>query len=97
MAGIDLYEKSFLQTSLVKGHEIKSHYNLRIYTPEKTQAVYLGNVNDEQWYYEVDLQHGAKLKIVSIDSEYINCRLVQSCDENKNIKKFKFNSKQERV
>lgn len=72
----DLYEKSFLQTSLVKGHEIKSQYCLRIYVPEETQAVYLGNVNDEQFYYEVDLQHGAKLKIVSIDDEYINCKLI---------------------
>lgn len=76
MDGIDLYEKSFLQTSLVKGHERKSQYNLRIYVPEETQAIYLGNVNDEQGYYEVDLQHGAKLKIVSIDDEYINCKLI---------------------
>lgn len=76
MDGIDLYEKSFLQTSLVKGHEIKSQYHLRIYVPEGTQAVYLGNVNDEQGYYEVDLQRGAKLRIVSIDNEYINCKLI---------------------
>lgn len=76
MEGIDLYEKSFLQTSLVKGHEIKSRYRLRIYVPEEAQAIYLGNVNDEQFYYEVDLQYGAKLKIVSIDDEYINCKLI---------------------
>ena len=71
-----LYEKSFLQTSLVKGHESNSQYHLRIQVPAGTQAVYLGNVNDEQFYYEVDIQHGAKLKIVSIDDEYINCILL---------------------
>lgn len=81
----DLYEKSFLQTSLVKGHESKSQYHLRIYVPEETQAVYLGNVNDEQFYYEVDLQHGTKLKIVSIDDEYINCKLIKNYDEKKGV------------
>lgn len=74
--GADLFEKSFLQTSLVKGHEIQSKYRLRIYVPEGTEAVYLGNVNDEQNYYEVDLQHGSKLKIISADKDYINCRLL---------------------
>lgn len=74
--GADLFEKSFLQTSLVKGHEIRREYRLRIYVPEGTEAVYLGNVNDEQNYYEVDLQHGSKLKIVSADNDYINCRLL---------------------
>ena len=73
---IDLYEKSFLQTSLVKGHESKAKYHLRIYVPKGAQAVYLGNVNEEQFYYEVDLQHGAKLKIVSKDDEYINCKVI---------------------
>lgn len=76
MKGVDLYEKSFLQTSLVKGHESNSQYHLRIYVPEGTQAVYLGNVNDEQFYYEVDIQHGSKLKIVSMDDTYINCILL---------------------
>lgn len=76
MRGVDLYEKSFLQTSLVKGHEIRSEYNLRIYVPSGAQAVYLGNVNNEQFYYEVDLQRGSKLKIVSIDKNYINCKLM---------------------
>lgn len=76
MRGVDLYEKSFLQTSLVKGHESNSEYHLRIYVPSGTQAVYLGNVNDEQYYYEVDLQRGSKLKIISIDTEYINCKLI---------------------
>ena len=76
MKGVDLYEKSFLQTSLVKGHESNSQYHLRIYVPKGTQAVYLGNVNDEQFYYEVDIQHGAKLKVVSMDETYINCILL---------------------
>lgn len=74
---VDLYEKSFLQTSLVKGHESNSQYHLRIYVPEVVQAIYLGNVNDEQFYYEVDLQYGTNLKIVSIDDEYINCKFVK--------------------
>ena len=72
----DLYEKSFLQTSLVKGHESNAQYHLRIYVSEGTQAIYLGNVNYEQHYYEVDLQRGSKLKIVSIDNKYINCRFL---------------------
>lgn len=79
--GVDLYEKSFLQTSLVKGHEINDEYHLRIYVPENTQAVYLGQVDQDyidknNFFYEVDLQRGAKLKIVSIDKEYINCKLL---------------------
>lgn len=74
--GVDLFEKSFLQTSLVKGQESNADYHLRIYVPEGTEAVYLGNVNYEQHYYEVDLQHGAKLKIISEDYKYINCKLL---------------------
>lgn len=81
MGDTDLYEKSFLQTSLVNGHESNSKYHLRIFVPAGTQAVYLGNVNDEQFYYEVDLQHGARLKILSIDDEYINCKLIGFYDE----------------
>lgn len=81
MDDADLYEKSFLQTSLVKGHEIRSRYRLRIYVPEDAQAIYLGNVNDEQYYYEVDLQKGSKLKIVSFDGEYINCKLIGNYDK----------------
>lgn len=72
----DFYEKAFLQTSLVKGHEIKSQYHLRIYVPEGAQAIYLGNVNYEQKYYEVVLQCGSRLKIISMDNKYINCRLL---------------------
>ncbi len=76
MKGVDLYEKSFLQTSLVKGYESNEKYHLRIYVSLGAQAIYLGNVNDEQFYYEVDLQRGAKLKVFSIDKKYINCRLL---------------------
>lgn len=56
----DLHEKSFMQTSLVKGHERNEDHHLRIYVPAGTQAVYLGNVNYEQYYYEVDLQRGGQ-------------------------------------
>ncbi|SHI96859.1 ADP-ribosyltransferase exoenzyme [Butyrivibrio fibrisolvens DSM 3071] len=76
--GTDLLEKSFLQTSLVKGKENHSKIHLRIYVPAGTKAVYLGNVNNEQSYYEVDLQHGAHLQIISIDKEYINCKLLKT-------------------
>lgn len=59
----DLYEKSFMQTSLVKGHERNADHHLRIYVPAGAQAVYLGNVNYEQNYYEVDLQRGQNSKL----------------------------------
>lgn len=74
----DLYEKGFLATSLVKGHEINSKIKLRIYVPAGSKCVYQGNVNDEQGFYEVDVMHSSKLKIESIDSEYINCRLLET-------------------
>ena len=67
MPDCDLYEKGFLACSLVKGHEINSRTKLRIY---------MGNVNEEQGFYEVDVMHGSKLKIISIDDEYINCQLL---------------------
>ena len=72
----DLFEKGFLATSLVKGHEINHKIKLRIYVPAGAKCVYLGNVNEEQNFYEVDVMHGAQLKIMSIDSEYINCKLL---------------------
>lgn len=72
----DLYEKGFLATSLVKGHEINSKIKLRIYVPAGTKCVYQGNVNEEQGFYEVDVMHRSKLKIISIDNEYINCKLI---------------------
>ena len=74
----DLYEKGFLATSLVKGCEINYKIKLRIYIPAGTKCIYQGNVNDEQYYYEVDVMYGAKLKIASIDKEYINCRLLST-------------------
>lgn len=86
MKDTDLYEKAFLQTSLVKNHERYSKdYSLRIFVPAGTQAVYLGNVNDEQFNYEVVIQHGAKLKILSKDKKYYNCKLIETyCEENVN-------------
>lgn len=74
--GIDFYEKGFMQTSLVKGCEINSKIKLRIYVPAGTNVVYLGNVNYEQKFYEVDIQRGAKLRVVSMDETYINCKIV---------------------
>ena len=76
VGGCDLYEKGFLACSLVKGHEINSKIKLRIYVPAGTKCVYQGNVNEEQGFYEVDVMHSSKLKIISIDDEYINCKLL---------------------
>ena len=72
----DLYEKGFLATSLVKGQELNYKIKLRIYMPAGSKCVYQGNVNNEQDFYEVDIMHGSKLKIESVDSEYINCKLL---------------------
>lgn len=72
----DLYEKGFLATSLVKGQELNYKIKLRIYVPAGSKCVYQGNVNNEQYFYEVDIMHGSKLKIESVDSEYINCILL---------------------
>ena len=74
----DLYEKGFLACSLVKGQELNYRIKLRIYVPAGSKCVYQGNVNDEQGFYEVDVMHSSKLKIESIDSEYINCRLLET-------------------
>lgn len=77
--GANLVEKSFMQTSLAKDVKLPGNIKLRIYVPKGTHAVYLGNVNDEEErWYEVAIQHGAKLKILSIDNTYINCRLLES-------------------
>lgn len=72
----DLYEKGFLATSLVKGCEFYTDIHLRIYVPAGSKVVYQGNVDDEGGSYEVDVMHGAKLKIISMDKRYINCSLV---------------------
>ena len=78
MPDCDLYEKGFLACSLVKGQELNYKIKLRIYVPAGSKCVYQGNVNDEQGFYEVDVMHSSKLKIESIDSEYINCRLLET-------------------
>ena len=75
-ADCDLYEKGFLATSLVKGHELNYKIKLRIYVPAGTKCIYMGNVNEEQDFYEVDIQHGGRLEITSMDHEYINCLLL---------------------
>ena len=74
----DLYEKGFMACSLVKGHEYRSSKYLRIYIPKGTNVIYQGNINNEQNTYEVDIQYGAKLKIVSADNKYINCKLIET-------------------
>lgn len=76
--GIDLLDKGFLYTSLVKGNEAKSFCQLRIFVPKGTSAVYSGNVNDEQFWYEVVVQCGTPLKVISADKEYINCVVLQN-------------------
>ncbi len=76
--GADLYEKGFMATSLVKTHELNFKTKLRIYVPAGTKCVFMGNVNHEPLFYEVDIQHGAALKIISIDKDYINCRLLET-------------------
>ena len=74
----DLFEKGFMATSLLKTHELNYKKKLRIFVPAGTKCVYMGNVNDELGYYEVTIQHDAALKIISIDKEYINCRLLRT-------------------
>ena len=78
LKGIDYHEKGYMQCSLIKGHELDCETKLRIFVPAGSHVIYLGNVNDEQDYYEVDIQHGAKLKIITIDKEYINCKLIET-------------------
>lgn len=73
--GTDLVEKSFLYASLVKGCEIQHKLRLRIYTPAGTPLVYLGDVDGEN-RFEVAVQTGSRLRIVSIDKHYINCRIL---------------------
>lgn len=50
----------------------------RILVPKGSHVKYMGNVNFEEHYYEVDIQHGAKLQVISADKEYINCLLVST-------------------
>ena len=74
---VDFKEKAFLHTSVVKGYEISDSYRkLRIKVPKGTSAFYVGNISgEESTYYEVIVQKGARLKVISID-DYINCELV---------------------
>ncbi|MFI3603494.1 ADP-ribosyltransferase [Vagococcus fluvialis] len=77
--GIDFLEKGFLNTSIVKEKQIAHDIQLRIYIPKGTPAYYVGNISgEEELYYEVIVQIGAKLKIVSMDNQYINCKLIQT-------------------
>lgn len=77
--GIDFLEKGFLNASIVKGKQIDHDIQLRIYIPKGTPAYYVGNISgEEELYYDVIVQIGAKLKIVSMDNQYINCKLIQT-------------------
>ncbi len=77
--GVDLYEKGYLQCSLVKGREANYKTKLRIYVPAGSPVVYMGDVNHElEIYYEATIQHGGMLKIISIDKTYINCLLLKT-------------------
>lgn len=73
---VDYVERGFLCCSLVKGHHINGDICFRIFVPKGTPAAYMGSVNSEPGYYEVDVLCGCKLKIISIDSEFVNCELV---------------------
>lgn len=75
--GIDFLEKGFLNTSIVKGKQINYACQLRIFLPKGTCAFYVGDITgEEKLYYEVIVQKGAKLKILSMDNNFINCKLI---------------------
>ncbi len=74
----DLYEKGFLCTSLLKGHEYDYKTKLRIYVPRNSHVIYQGNITGEQNNYEVDIQCGSRLKIISVDHDYINTLLLST-------------------
>ena len=77
--GVDLVEKGFLSTSLIKSKEEPLEKRLRILVPKGTNAVYMGDVNGEkERYYELTIQRGAHLRILSIDGKYINCQLLKT-------------------
>lgn len=74
------HDKAFLCTSLLKGHELDQEYKLRILIPKGTKAAYMGDLNgEEKIFYEVIVQKGAVLRIVSFDGVYWNCK-VESTD-----------------
>lgn len=76
MPGVDLLEKGFLQTSLIKGRELPAQIHLRIFCPAATKAIFLGDVNYEGHFSEVDVMKGAQLKLISADDAYINVKLI---------------------
>ncbi len=80
----DLLEKGFLYSSLLRGHEFSRDYQLRILVPAGSQVVYVGTINNEH-RYETDVQIGSVLKIISIDRNYINCKLIEQIDPSKII------------
>ncbi len=71
----DLYDVAFMSTSLFK-IEKKYPYYLRIFIPKGTCAYYVGDASDEGDNYEVLVQKGARLKILSKDNQYFNCILL---------------------
>ena len=85
MKNIDLYDKGFMCTSLVKGVEHTFGYGygadegftrLRIYAPEGTGCVYMFDIQ-ESGNYEVILPPGTKLKIISKGLNYVNCQVLK--------------------
>lgn len=73
------HDKAFLCTSLLKGHELDQEYKLRILIPKGTKAAYMGDLNcEEEIFYEVIVQKGAVLRIVSFDGTYWNCRVEKT-------------------
>lgn len=83
---IDLCDRAFSSTSLVKGQEPQNRpYHLRIFVPAGTNVVYLGNVNNEQHYYEVVIQYGGQFRIISADHYYINCLLLRTSNLQNNL------------
>ena len=85
MKNIDLYDKGFMCTTLVKGVEHTFGYGygadegftrLRIYAPEGTGCVYMSDIQ-ESGNYEVILPPGTKLKIISKGLNYVNCKVLK--------------------
>ena len=85
MKNIDLYDKGFMCTTLVKGVEHSFGYGygedkgvirLRIYAPEGTGCVYMSDIQ-EPGNYEVILPTGTKLKIISKGLKYVNCKVLK--------------------
>lgn len=77
--GVDLIDEGFLSTSLIKGHEEAEKVRLRILIPKGINAVYMGDVAfEKEKYYELTVQRGAQLKIISVDDTYYNCKLLRT-------------------